>query len=130
MKKLSTHILALFLILSVFAIPAVSFAQNDLVPCGNPGQAECGFNDLIKLVINIINTLITYSTYIAVAVFCYAGIMLMTAGGDKGALDKAKKILGSVVKGYVWILIAWVVVYTIMNTLIDGEGFSLLGDPQ
>lgn len=98
---------------------------QDLIVCNGP---DCTFGDLIKLVKAVITDLTIISTYIAVAVCIYAGFILVTAGfrGDSGALTKAKKMFGAVVKGYIVIFAAWLIVYTILNAL-TGSGGLLSG---
>jgi hypothetical protein len=88
----------------------------------------CQFSDLLVLASNAITDLIVISTFVAIAVFIWAGIMLLTSGGSKGKLDQAKKMFTTVLKGYIIILVAWVVVYTIMNVLV-GSDYTLLQAP-
>lgn len=113
--------------------------MKDLVICGvTPGPNanalythECGFSDLIVLAQNLITDLIIISTFLAVAAFAYAGVLLLTSGGKEGARDKAKDIFVKVLIGYLWILGAWLLVYTITSVLLKpGLGYSLLGAPQ
>lgn len=110
---------------------------KSLVVCGitdktDPNYAQfghmCGFPDLLILASNAITDLIVISTFVAIAVFIWAGIMLLTSGGSKGKLDQAKKMFTTVLKGYIIILVAWVVVYTIMNVLV-GSDYTLLQAP-
>lgn len=88
---------------------------------------NCDFNSIGKLIEVLTTNIFILATYFAVAAFMYAGFLLLTSQGDEGALAKAKKIFGSVLKGYIWILAAWIVVYTITNTLL-GDGYSFLGN--
>ena len=99
-----------------------------LIVCGGP---NCGFNEIILLVNNLIHDLVIISTLLAVIVFCYAGFILLTSGGKAGALDKAKGMLFKVVIGYLWILAAWLIVYTITSTLLKPDAaYSILGAPR
>jgi len=93
--------------------------------CDGP---KCEFGHLITLVKNLINAMIIFSTFFAVAAFAYAGILLLTSGGNEGAKTKAKEIFTKVLYGYLWILGAWLLVYTITSVLLT-DGFSLLGAP-
>ncbi len=90
---------------------------------------ECGFNDLILLVNALINNLILLAVLFATAGFAYVGFKLMTAGGDEGAMTAAKASAWSILKGFLWILVAWLLVYTITNGLL-APGYSLLGAPN
>jgi hypothetical protein len=86
---------------------------------------DCDWEALITLVRVLINNMVILSTLMAVIVFCYAGFILLTSGGKPGALDRAKGMFWKVIVGYVWILAAWLIVYTITSTLL-GPGFTLL----
>src|SRR3989338_39824 len=89
----------------------------------------CTFDKLMELVQNIISALIIISTFLATAAFAYAGFLLLTSGGNESNKTKAKEMIGKVLKGYLWILVAWVFVYTIINVLIDTDKFKpLLGN--
>ncbi len=97
-----------------------------LIVCGG---ADCGFGDLIKLTNALIHDLIILSTLLAAIAFSYVGFKLLTAGGDEGAMKSAKASAWAVLKGFLWILVAWLLVYTITNGLL-APGYSLLGAPK
>ncbi len=107
---------------------------EELIVCLNtdPAKAEfagaCDFNSLILLAQNLITNLIFLSTIFATAAFAFAGFKLLTSGGNEKAADEAKEIFKKVGLGYLWILVAWLLVYTITSLL--GDGFSLLGAPR
>ena len=89
----------------------------------------CTFGKLVELAQNLITDLIFLSTFLAVAAFVYAGFLLLTSGGSTGQKDKAKGVFLNVLKGYLWILIAWLLVYTITSALL-WDGYSILGAPR
>lgn len=89
----------------------------------------CTFDHLILLAKNLIYDLILISTLLAVAAFIYAGFLLLTSGGSTTKKDQAKKVFTSVLWGYLWILVAWLLVYTITSVLLKG-GYSILGAPK
>ena len=134
MKKIFATILGLFLIIA----PVVSLQaqQLNLIIC-DPGKIDdagkvtndCTFAHLVQLAQNVINALIIFSTFLAVAAFSYAGFLLLTSGGDEGAMKKAKGIFSNVLTGYVWILVAWLLIYTITRALLN-DGFDFLGAPN
>lgn len=97
-----------------------------LIVCNGP---NCTLNDLITLIQNLISNLIVLSTFLAVAAFAWAGILLLISGGKESARDKAKDIFKKVLIGYLWILGAWLLVYTITSVLLK-SGYSLLGPPK
>lgn len=100
-----------------------------LIVCDGTADDPCTFASLIELVKALITDLVLLSTLLAVAAFCYAGFLLLTSGGNEGAKTKAKDVFVKVLKGYLWILAAWLIVYTITNTLLN-SGYSLLGSPN
>jgi len=98
----------------------------DLIVCNGP---DCTFAHLILLVKNLINALIILSTFLATAAFAYVGFILLTSGGSESAKTKAKDIFKKVLIGYLWILGAWLLVYTISSVLLN-PGFSLIRNPS
>ncbi len=108
-----------FLIVFVFLIvllPVLSFAQSpQIVPCNGP---DCGFDDFIKLIENIIQYIIFISAPLAACVVAYAGFIIMTSGvADR--IGEAKKMIQKVVIGFFFILGAWIIVDTILIVLLD-----------
>jgi len=102
---------------------------QELIVC-DPVVSECGFNELIQLAQNLVTDLILISSLLAGAVFAYAGLKLMVSGGNESVMKDAKGMLWKVLVGYLWILGAWLLIYTISSVLLD-SGFSLLiGSPQ
>lgn len=100
-----------------------------LIVCNSPDfPAPCSFGHLILLAQNLISDLIVISTFLATAAFAYAGFKLLTSGGNESAKNEAKDIFLKVLKGYLWILGAWLLVYTITSALLN-PGFSILGAP-
>jgi len=142
MKSLTSFVLLSVLTFSFSLGPIHAFAQakaslptdtgvnGELIPCGNDyngdgvvnGTEECGFTGFIQLINNVITWLIKMSTILATGVFAYAGISLMTSGGNPDAMKKFKAMLGKVLIGYIVIFIAWISVYTIVNALVDPAG--------
>ena len=88
----------------------------------------CTFAKLVELVQNLITALVTISTFLATAAFAYAGFLLLTSGGNESAKTKAKEVFKKVLIGYLWILGAWLLVYTITSVLLE-PGYSLLVAP-
>lgn len=102
---------------------------ENLIVCQGTREDPCTFGHLIKLVEVLIQDLVVLSTFIAVAVFCYAGFILLTSAGNTSALERAKGMFWKVLMGYLWILAAWLIVYTITSVLLH-DGYSLLGSPK
>jgi putative copper export protein len=94
-----------------------------------PYDKACEFKDLVILLQNLITDLILLSTLLATIAFAYAGLKLLTSGGNESARKEATEIFLKVLKGYLWILGAWLLVYTITSVLLN-PGYSLLGAPR
>ena len=118
MRKSQKFLVFLLLLL---ILPAVVFAVDPppgsgLVPC--PGGRECDFNQLMELVANVINFILTKLVVpIAAIMFAYAGVQLVFAGGNTEAIGTAKKILLNTVLGLVFAFAAWLIVHLILTTL-------------
>lgn len=116
-------LLVLFMIISPVLVSAQTTSQPPLIPdCGVIGAngritQECGYNDLLKLVNNIINWIIMISFPVAAGVMAWAGFTYMTTGisDQKSA---AKKMLQKVFIGFICILAAWLIVNTILDALL------------
>ena len=79
----------------------------------------------MELAQNVITALILLSSFLAVIAFIYAGFLLMTSGGNETQKTRSKDIFKKVFIGYLWILSAWIIVYTI-TSLLQNQGFNLL----
>lgn len=121
-KKIIKKIIPAVFLLVIFIAPVLLFAQGGFVPCGDlaKGQKECGYADLLILVNNIIKWMVMISVPVAAGVFAWAGFKLMTSGvvDQKTA---AKKMMTSVLWGFVFVLSAWIIVSTIVNALLSKD---------
>lgn len=104
-------------------------AWEDLIVCDGTKADPCTFSKLIELAQNLINDLIIISILLATAAFAYAGYILLTSGGNESEKTRAKEVFRKVLIGFLWILGAWLLVYTITSVLLN-EGYSILGAPQ
>jgi hypothetical protein len=102
---------------------------KDLIVCGTSTTSRCGFNHLIELTQNLIYNLVILTTFLATFAFAYAGILLITSGGNTSKKDEAKKMLMKVLTGFLIILSAWLIVYTLTSVLLK-DGYSLLDEPR
>jgi hypothetical protein len=110
---------------------------KDLIICGvTPGsgpnsvyEIPCQWGHLGTLFGNLMHNLVVLTTFLAVIAFIYAGFLLLTSMGNSSKKDKAKKVFSMVLFGYLWILAAWLIVYTISDVLLK-PGYSLLGSPN
>lgn len=110
-KKISFVFFSLILILS----PLLIFAQDKpLVPCTN----DCDFDKLLELVNKVLHyVVIGLAVPIMAIMFCYAGFLMLTSGGEASQKTKAKKIFGSVAIGFIIAAAAFIIVKFILNLL-------------
>ncbi len=127
-RRLPLRIAALFLVI-FFVAPSIALAANALpgqiVPktCDSVGgcQSVC---DLATVAQNVLNTGIYIAVFLSAVLFAWAGWLYLTsvAGGE---ISRAKEIFMNVAVGLVIILAGWLVVDTLMRTLVgDGGSFG------
>jgi hypothetical protein len=127
----------IFLCLTVCMIIApLVVSAGGLIPCGNtftgigppPADAhECTFTDVITLIQNIINYIITIAAPIATIMFTYAGVEYVTAAGNTGKIAQAHRIFWTVFVGFCIMLAAWLIVKSV-SVLVDPSFSTLLGN--
>lgn len=131
---MKTHLLA-FLILLAIAIPAVSLAQQagsaKLIPCSIENAfTECTFEKLFgiyggqndSLFGRVYNFLIfKLAVPVATIAILVAGIMMATSQNDPGKRSKAKTILQYAVVGLIITLASYLIIKTIVNTLVESN---------
>lgn len=131
-----------FLILIVgllLASPLFVSAQitGPLVPCdgaagkdakGNPLK-ECQVCHAVELGQNIINFFVAAAAFIAVAIFAYAGFLMLTAAGDTGKISTARGMFTNVVVGLVIVLAGWLIIDTVMKWAFQGTTEGEEGSP-
>ncbi len=121
MNKLLSLIPATVLMLVFVLLPDFVLAQGQegFVPCRG---RECNLCHLIELGGNVLNWLVGILSIIAVLLFVYAGIRLVTSGGNTEAKELAKNIFTNVLIGYIIVLAAWLLVDTGMKILLRDQG--------
>ena len=108
-----------FFLLFVLILPVLIHAEP-LVQCETAAHPDpCKFSDFIGLINRIMNWIIGIAGTIFTVSFVYGGFLYMTSGDNPGNKTKATGILWSTLQGFVIILVAWLIVYTILNTLVD-----------
>jgi hypothetical protein len=135
------NILPSLFLFSIFTAPQYSFAQEpgargysfwpENYQCkGDPlkgtNESECTYQDLMYFVNRGVNFLFYLAVIFATFAFVIAGFKLLTAGGNTSKAEDAKKIFGSVVKGFIWILIAWLLVTFIINIFELKDDYTIL----
>ena len=124
LNKKNKKIVASALAFAILFLPVISFAAG-LVPCDGP---DCGWNELMTLINNVINfVLFRLAVPIAAIMFAYAGILLLTSGGNTSQKEKAKKVFTGVAMGIVIAAAAWLIVHLVVSILGCGENCSWIG---
>ena len=124
-KKFIASAVSLFL-LFVFIMPVLSQAEA-LVTCDGSAQNPCNFDSLIGMINGIINWIISIAGVIFTISCIYGGFLYLTSGENPSNKAKAKSILYNTLIGFIIILVAWLIVYTILINLIDpGQKGSIM----
>lgn len=100
----------------------VAHAWEDLIVCTGLADKPCNWNSLVLLTKNLMTNLILISTILVTIGFIYIGFTFLTSGGNEGARTKAKDMFKKLVFGFIFVLAAWLIVYTISNVLLDNPG--------
>ncbi|MBI5147677.1 MAG: hypothetical protein HZA37_00780 [Parcubacteria group bacterium] len=123
----SNNIAAALILISAL-LPII--AQADLIPCGN-GDVMCTLEDLIYLADNVINfILFDLAAPLAVLSIAIGGVLMITASGDTGQLERGKSIFYNTVIGFVVAFGAWLIVQAILTALVPSgsTAFTKLKD--
>lgn len=125
-------------LISILVIAPLFVHAAPIVPCGiddalarglNASYAEpCDFHHFIIGINNIINFLIEIGGSLAAIVFAIAGFMILTAGGNESKMEKGRGMFMQVVRGFVWMLSAWLIVKMVLLGLGVPDAFSFLGN--
>ncbi len=107
--------LTTIVLLSVFLMPMISFAQMGQLDDVAQKSGLKGDASLMDIIANIINTILGLVGIILLILFIYAGFLWMTAGGDSDQIKKAKDILKNAVIGVIIIVLS----YAISNYVIS-----------
>ena len=116
---ITTTLTLLFLVILVS--PEVSLAQSRFVPCdgvNSPDGVACQACHLVEMGSNVFVWLIGILFVVFGVVAAVAGFGLVTSAGNQSALSEAKKKLINAFIGIVLVLAAWLIVDTIMQSLV------------
>ena len=116
-KQRSVILLLLLLTVSLTPLPA----SAQLVSCGNNGQADCTFKDLVELIILVINYLISLAAIVAIFLILVSGFKLVTAAGVPERISSAKDGLRNAIIGFVMIITAFVIINLIVKGLLGSQ---------
>ena len=105
-------------------LPAQAAAQG-LVPCGNPGQPDCGFCHTFSLLDNILSFLLIPSVsnpapivlVVATLLFAVGGFFFFISAGSSTRLERGKQIITATIIGLLIIYGAWLFIGLLLNSL-------------
>jgi len=123
MKTLLKRISATLVIVVAFtlvAVPMVS-AQNTTDPFGVNAADTTGLGnqDLMETINGIIQVILGFLGILAVIIILWGGFIWMTAMGDEGKVDTAKKLIVSGIVGIIIILSAYAIAQFVVNTGVN-----------
>ena len=109
---------------TLFAFPAVSNADTvtGIAQLANCSGADCSACNVVYMANGIIKWLIGILCIIFAVLLAIAGVKLVTSGGNPGALDAAKSSFTNAIIGFIIVLAAWLVVDTIIRSLVGNGG--------
>ena len=137
-KSYFGRVIFLFLLILVFVTP-FEIARAQTVKCFIPNNSKClipcngtettvingktvtgcTFDHFVQLGQNLINFLIVLSIPLTAIAFAWAGFLMVTSAGSEEKIKQGKAIFGKVLVGFIFILGAWLIVYTITTALLN-----------
>lgn len=129
MIKISSAIYLMILVGSLFVSLSVLAATSSvreeafgqLNAAGGTGGANLSNTDPRILAARIIKVALSFIGTIFLILVVYAGFLWMTAGGEEGKIETAKKLLYDGVIGLAIILSAYAITYFVFDVVIKGS---------
>jgi hypothetical protein len=145
MKKIIIGIFSAFLLVAgaISAVSPVPVSAQQVVPVGsgNPRESTfqlvpctgvvkkdaagnvisgkvCDFNALVEMANRFIKFLLYLSIPFILAIIMYTAYLYLTANGSAPQLAKAKQAFKYVAVGLAWILVSFILVYTVLDRLL------------
>ena len=103
---------------SIVLLPVIASAAG-LIPDDSEINNGNGFCAFAKLINNIVNQFLTLSVSVAAITFTIAGAQILLNPENSGKREDAKEMFKKTVIGLIIILIAWLVVTKVIDTLVD-----------
>jgi hypothetical protein len=109
-----------FLVLTPTAVAAeAATGVSQLAQCSGPDCSAC---NLVYLVNGLITWLIGFAFLLFAVLFCIAGVRMVMSGGNSHSAEEAKGSFVNAIVGLIIILSAWLIVDTVMRTLVGNDG--------
>lgn len=110
-----------------YSLLLVRCRYGNAIPGTN--ECECGFRDVVAEIKQLINFAFLLAMPLTVIAITWAGIQILLARGNPGKINEAKKLATQVLTGFIIVLTAWLIVYTITSNLMRPEFYTpFLGD--
>lgn len=90
-----------------------------IVPDCNP--VDCTTEDLLELVVNVINFLITISLVVATLFLVWGGFVFLTSGGSPERISSGKKTITAAIIGIVIVLASVFLINVFLTTFTKCE---------
>lgn len=126
-RQIGMHVVsfALLVFLTAPAIVSSAVMPGPIVTCngavaGN-GLPACTVCNIAQVAQNVLNTGIFVAVFLSAILFAWAGFKYLTNVANSGGVSEAKTLFGNVLIGLLIILGAWLVIDTIMRTLVNPD---------
>lgn len=130
MLKISTKHIAIVFLLILILFPSLTFAQDffitDPLNISDESNAatESGADAVQVLVVNIIQYVLAFVGVLSFAIFVYAGITWMVAGGSDTLVTKSKKMMFWAVIGLIITFSSYAILRTVFDTFTSSLGVT------
>lgn len=97
-------------------VTATSLEDDDpggLVPCRN----NCDFEDFMHMLSRILEFAIMLAIVITAVIFAWAGLKMVLSAGNVESRQAAKHMIKSATIGFIVVLLAWLIIETLFNSL-------------
>lgn len=137
MKKIFQIFIGASMLASLL-VPAMASAQTQigsekpsdsnfqLVSCDGSAAKPCDFNALINTFSRLLKFLLYLAIPLTLGMILYTGWLYLTANGETGQLEKAKKMFIPVLLGLFWIGASYIAVYTVIDRFVSPDSNSNL----
>lgn len=122
-----------FLFLSNFVLVQEVEAESNIFFSGVREKCmksgDCDFTDVIKVIANIYNFLISYIGVAILIMLIVSGFVYLTSQGNKDNIKKAQGIFIAAIIGGIIALCAWLIINTILKEFIAEKYHKSLETP-
>jgi len=130
MKKssiIASFILLATILVTAFPVDAALF-PSPIIPCGTSesGGAPCKICHIYILIKNVIDALLILMVPLAALGIAIGGFWILASQGNPGNVAKGKEIIWNTIWGIVIALAAWILINTIMVTLVKPSASQFL----